>query len=149
MAGVSQVDQAAAAARERGDREELFGPGHDHAGLVRASYSAICESLAAYDINLLFIQPEIVGQNKSFQIFLRPQEPGMTYDEIVRRLGPYADPDHIVAHRMGVLPRGHNPIQGKTRFIIVTPTPDDYEPFRAELEQQIIHFEATVAPARW
>jgi len=66
-------------------------------------------------------------------------EPGMTYDEIVRRLGPYADPDHIVAHRLGVVPRGHNPIQGKTRFIIVTPTPDDYEPFRADLEQRIIH----------
>lgn len=66
-------------------------------------------------------------------------EPGMTYDEIARRLGKYADPDHIVAHRLGVLPRGHNPIQGKTRFIIITPTPEDYEPFRAELEQQIIH----------
>ncbi len=65
-------------------------------------------------------------------------QPGMTYDEIARRLGKYADPDHIVANRLGVLPRGHNPIQGKTRFIIITPTPDDYEDFRAELEQQII-----------
>jgi len=65
-------------------------------------------------------------------------EPGITYDEIARRLGRYADPDYIVAHRLGVLPRGHNPIQGKTRFIIITPTPDDYEPFRVDLEQQII-----------
>ena len=66
-------------------------------------------------------------------------EPGMTYDEIARRLGKYADPDQIVAHSLGVLPRGHNPIQGKTRFIIITPTLADYEPFRAELEQRIIH----------
>ncbi|MBW2526727.1 MAG: hypothetical protein JRI23_21265, partial [Deltaproteobacteria bacterium] len=60
-------------------------------------------------------------------------EPGITYAEIVRRLGKYADPDYIVSERLGVLPRGHNPIQGKTRFIIVTPEPEDYPEFRAEL----------------
>ncbi len=67
------------------------------------------------------------------------KEPGMTYDRIVERLGDYADPDSIVANRLGVLPRGHNPIQGKTRFIIITPEPGDYADFRAELEQRIIH----------
>lgn len=87
--GISQVERSAAAALARGDREELFGAGHRFAALVRASFSAICESMA-----------------------------------------PFA---------WVFLPGGHNPIQGKTRFIIITPTPDDYEPFRAELEQRIIH----------
>jgi hypothetical protein len=65
-------------------------------------------------------------------------EPGITYAEIVRRLGKFADPEQIVATRYGVLPRGHNPIQGKSRFIIITPEPEDYGEFRAELEQRVI-----------
>jgi hypothetical protein len=65
-------------------------------------------------------------------------EPGIAYAEIVDRLGNYADPEQIVAHGFGVLPRGHNPIQGKTRFIIITPTPEDYGEFRAELEARVI-----------
>ncbi len=65
-------------------------------------------------------------------------QPGIAYQEIVRRLGPWADPEQIAAHRLGVLPRGHNPIQGKTRFLIITPRPEDYPDFRAELEARII-----------
>lgn len=65
-------------------------------------------------------------------------EPGIPYEEIARRLGDLADPEHIADQRLGVLPRGHNPIQGKTRFIVVTPEPDDYEEFRRELEERII-----------
>jgi len=64
--------------------------------------------------------------------------PGMPYEEIVKRLGRYADPDYITAHRLGVLPRGHNHIQGKSRFIVITPRRDDYESFRAELEERVL-----------
>ncbi len=64
--------------------------------------------------------------------------PGLPYEVVVDRLGEYADPDHIVAHRFGALPRGHNHIQGKTRLIIITPTEADYAPFRKELEQRVI-----------
>ena len=65
-------------------------------------------------------------------------EPGILYEEIARRLGPLGEPERIAETRLGVLPRGHNQIQGKTRFIIITPTPEEYGPFRAELEQRII-----------
>ena len=65
-------------------------------------------------------------------------QPGIPYAEVVQRLGHHADPEQIVAHRLGVLPRGHNHIQGKTRFIIITPNPEDYAPFRAELEQRLV-----------
>ena len=64
--------------------------------------------------------------------------PGLPYGEIVQRLGDYADPDYILANRLGVLPRGHNHIQGKSRFLIITPERDDYADFRAELEARII-----------
>jgi hypothetical protein len=64
--------------------------------------------------------------------------PGLPYAEIVKRLGDYADPDYILANRLGVLPRGHNHIQGKSRFLIITPERDDYAEFRAELEARII-----------
>jgi hypothetical protein len=63
--------------------------------------------------------------------------PGMVYEQVLERMGEWADPDFIVAHRLGALPRGHNHIQGKTRFIIITPTQDDYEGFRAELSERI------------
>ncbi len=63
--------------------------------------------------------------------------PGMVYEQVVERLGRYADPDFIVANRLGALPRGHNHIQGKTRFIIITPTQDGYEAFRQELVDRI------------
>ncbi len=63
--------------------------------------------------------------------------PGMVYEEVLQRMGEWADPDFIVANRLGALPRGHNHIQGKTRFIIITPTQDDYEGFRAELAARI------------
>ena len=66
------------------------------------------------------------------------REPGIPYAEIVSRLGRYADPEQIATHRLGVLPRGHNHIQGKTRFIIITPTQEDYAPFRAELKERLI-----------
>ena len=66
------------------------------------------------------------------------KEPGIPYREIASRLGQFADPDQIVAHRIGVLPRGHNHIQGKTRFIIITPRPEDYAPFRAELTERLV-----------
>lgn len=65
------------------------------------------------------------------------REPGLPYAQVEERLGCYADPEYIVEHRFGALPRGHNPIQGKTRLIIITPTEDDYPTFRQELEQQI------------
>lgn len=65
-------------------------------------------------------------------------EPGLPYAAVEERLGRFADPDHIVDHRFGALPRGHNHIQGKTRLIIITPTEDDYPPFRQELEQRIL-----------
>ncbi len=64
-------------------------------------------------------------------------EPGMPYEEVVERLGEYADPEYVVAHRLGVLPRGHNPIQGKSRFLIITPERDDYEAFRLELVKRV------------
>ncbi len=64
-------------------------------------------------------------------------EPGMPYSKVVDRLGEWADPDHILTHRLGVLPRGHNPIQGKSRFLIVTPTKEDYEEFRVELMERV------------
>jgi len=62
-------------------------------------------------------------------------DPGMPYAKVLERLGDYADPDYILEHRRGVLPRGYNHLQGRSRFIIVTPDPDSYEPFRAELEE--------------
>jgi hypothetical protein len=64
-------------------------------------------------------------------------EPGMPYSKVVDLLGEWADPDHILTHRLGVLPRGHNPIQGKSRFLIVTPTQADYEDFRVELMERV------------
>jgi hypothetical protein len=64
-------------------------------------------------------------------------EPGLPYAVVEDRLGPYADPDAIVARRFGALPRGHNHLQGKTRLIIITPTADDYPAFRAEIEQRV------------
>ena len=63
--------------------------------------------------------------------------PGTTYEQVVERLGRFADPEHILAHRLGVLPRGHNPIQGKSRFLVITPHKDDYEDFRVELEERL------------
>ena len=66
------------------------------------------------------------------------RRPGLTYDTVVQRLGQYADPGFIARNRLGVLPRGHNQIQGKSRLIIVTPTTADYEPFRQELEQRLV-----------
>ena len=66
------------------------------------------------------------------------KEPGIAYEEIARRLGELGDPECIAEQRLGVLPRGHNPIQGKTRFIIITPTAEQYAPFREELERRII-----------
>ena len=62
---------------------------------------------------------------------------GMPYEDVLPRLGEYADPDHICATRYGALPRGHNHLQGKTRFIVFTPTNDDFEDFRAELEARV------------
>ena len=64
-------------------------------------------------------------------------EPGMPYSKVVDLLGEWADPDHILTHRLGVLPRAHNPIQGKSRFLIVTPTNEDYEAFRLELIERV------------
>lgn len=64
-------------------------------------------------------------------------EPGLPYAKVEERLGRFADPEHIIEHRYGALPRGHNPIQGKTRLIIITPSEDDYPSFRQELEQRI------------
>lgn len=64
-------------------------------------------------------------------------EPGLPYAAIEERLGRFADPDHIVRHRYGALPRGHNHIQGKTRLIIITPTVGDYPEFREELERRV------------
>jgi len=64
-------------------------------------------------------------------------DPGMPYEAVVERLGHYADPDYITANRLGVLPRGHNHIQGKSRFIIITPDKGDYEGFRTELEERV------------
>ena len=66
------------------------------------------------------------------------KEPGIRYEEIARRLGDLGEPAVIARTQFGVLPRGHNPIQGKTRFIIITPTQQDYADFRAELEGRII-----------
>jgi len=65
-------------------------------------------------------------------------EPGIPYAEVVARLGDYAEPDRIVERKLGVLPRGHNHIQGKSRFIVITPTAEEYAPFRAELEERIV-----------
>ena len=64
-------------------------------------------------------------------------EPGMPYQKVLDRLGEWADPGHILTHRTGVLPRGHNPIQGKTRFLIITPSQDDFEGFKVELQQRV------------
>ncbi len=64
-------------------------------------------------------------------------EPGMPYQKVLDRLGEWADPDYILANRTGVLPRGHNPIQGKTRFLIITPGQDDFEDFKTELQQRV------------
>ena len=63
--------------------------------------------------------------------------PGMPYEDVVERLGQYADPDYIMANRLGVLPRGHNHLQGKSRFIVITPQRDDYDAFRTELEERV------------
>jgi hypothetical protein len=68
---------------------------------------------------------------------LEAGKPGMSWEEVTKLLGPYTDPDHICTHRLGVLPRGHNHLQGKTRFIVVTPTHDDYADFRKELEERL------------
>ncbi len=65
------------------------------------------------------------------------QAPGMLYQVLLDRLGEYADLEYILEHRLGVVPRGHNPIQGKTRFIIITPRREDFEPFRAELSERV------------
>ncbi len=64
-------------------------------------------------------------------------EEGLPYETVLQRLGKYAEPDYILANRTGVLPRGHNHLQGKARFIIITPTRADFEPFRDELEQRV------------
>jgi hypothetical protein len=69
--------------------------------------------------------------------WLEAGKPGMSWEEVTKLLGPYTDPDHICTHRLGVLPRGHNHLQGKTRFIVVTPTHDDYADFRKELEERL------------
>ena len=62
---------------------------------------------------------------------------GMTYAEVAERLGEWADPDFIVANRLGVLPRGHNHIQGKSRFIVVTPDHGDYSAMRQAIEERL------------
>ena len=62
---------------------------------------------------------------------------GLPYEQVLGRLGTYAEPDYILEHRTGVLPRGHNHLQGKARFIIITPTREDFEPFRDELEERV------------
>jgi hypothetical protein len=62
---------------------------------------------------------------------------GMPYETVLGKLGEYADPDHIWANRYGALPRGHNHIQGKSRFIVFTPRNEDFEDFRKELEDRV------------
>lgn len=69
--------------------------------------------------------------------WLEANRPGMSWAEVEQLLHPYTDPEYICTHRTGVLPRGHNHIQGKTRFIVVTPTHDDYPAFRQELERRL------------
>ncbi len=69
--------------------------------------------------------------------WLDPGVPGMPWEEVEKLLHPYTDPDYVVAHRLGALPRGHNHIQGKTRFIVVTPEQVDYPDFRKELEERL------------
>ncbi len=63
--------------------------------------------------------------------------PGRTWAEIERILAPYTDPDFICANRLGALPRGHNHLQGKSRFIVVTPTHLDYADFAKELSDRL------------
>ena len=55
---------------------------------------------------------------------------------VLERLGEYADLAYVLEHRLGVLPRGYNHVQGRSRFIIVTPDQESYEPFRAELKER-------------
>jgi hypothetical protein len=69
--------------------------------------------------------------------WLEAGKPGMSWAEVATLLGPYTDPGYICTHRLGALPRGHNHLQGKTRFIVVTPTHEDYAPFRKELEERL------------
>jgi hypothetical protein len=59
--------------------------------------------------------------------------PDMSWAEVEKLLHPYTDPDYVCQHRYGALPRGHNHLQGKTRFILVTPEHDDLPAFKEEL----------------
>lgn len=60
-------------------------------------------------------------------------EPGLEYAEVVRRLGRYADPVTMQMEGYGVLPWGHNHIQGKSSFIVITPSEKEFPAFMAEL----------------
>ena len=65
------------------------------------------------------------------------KSPGLPFEEVQARLGKYAEPEYILEHRHGVLPRGYNHIQGKARFIIITPQLSDFDDFRTELEERV------------
>ncbi len=69
--------------------------------------------------------------------WLEAGKAGMSWAQVEKLLHPYTDPDHICATRTGVLPRGHNHLQGKSRFIVVTPTHEDHAAFRQELEERL------------
>jgi hypothetical protein len=82
---------------------------------------------------------EATGQYASVTMarWLEAGVAGMSWAEVEALLHPYTDPDYICEHRLGALPRGHNHLQGKTRFIVVTPGPEDYPAFREELEERL------------
>ncbi len=73
----------------------------------------------------------------SMERWLEAGVPGMAWDAVETLLHPYTDPDYVCAHRYGALPRGHNHLQGKTRFILVTPDHDDVPAFREELKERL------------
>ena len=81
---------------------------------------------------------ENFGRDAAISAFtmLKFGEP-LDYAEVVKRVGDYAAPEKIAETGYGILPFGHNHIQGIANVMLVTPTYQDYAPFLQALKRDL------------
>ena len=81
---------------------------------------------------------EKFGRDAAISAFtmLKFGEP-LDYAEVVRRVGDFADPKKIAETGYGILPFGHNHLQGIANVMLVTPTYQDYAPFLGKLKSDL------------
>ncbi|MCB9030719.1 MAG: hypothetical protein H6619_06665 [Deltaproteobacteria bacterium] len=70
-------------------------------------------------------------------VFHAFNNPGLRYSEIAKALGELADTEQMLRSGYGVLPWGHNHVQGNSLFMLITPDRGSYDEFRKLVDSRL------------